>query len=98
MEKENIVIKKKLSHNIERINLREFTCDYRYNFSTKQWLESIDNYDFFGIEHNDVKQKVLDSLVDEFRLALNNVIFGDPAGRSYVEHINKTKINDTNNK
>jgi len=29
------------------------------------------------------------SLVSEFRIALNNVIFGDPAGRFYVENKDK---------
>jgi len=90
-----IEIKKKLSFNIERTDLKEFICHYQYKFSTNHWLESIDNYEYFGIEHNEFKQNVVDLLVDEFRIALNNVVFGDPAGKEYIESIkneNRTSI------
>lgn len=84
---EEIVAKKKLSYNIERTDVQGFTCYYNYKFSTPQWLESVDNSEYFGISHNDMKQKVIENLVSEFRMALNNVVFGDPAGRDYVEHL-----------
>lgn len=88
---EEIVVKKKLSHRIERTGLREFTCDYQYKFSTNQWLETVDNLEYFGIQHNEVKQIVVDSLVEEFRICLNAVVFGDPAGREYVEYLDNSK-------
>lgn len=88
---EEITVKKKLSYNIDRTDLKGFTCYYQYKFSTNQWLESVDNYEYFGIKHNEVKQSVIDSLVDEFRIALNAVVFGDPAGRGYVESLEKNK-------
>lgn len=90
MEKD-VIVKRKLSNRIERIGLREFTCDYQYKFSTNQWLEKIDNYEYFGIAHNEVKQRVIDSLVNEFRISLNSVIFGDPAGREYIEYLENLK-------
>jgi len=80
MTEKEIIIKKKLSHKINRTGLRDFTCDYQYNFSSNQWLEDVDNYEYFGITHNEFKQKVIDYLVDEFRISLNNVVFGVPGG------------------
>jgi hypothetical protein len=88
---EEIVEKKKLSWNIERTDVQGFNCKYNYKFSTPQWLESVDNPEYFGISHNDMKEKVIENLVSEFRIALNNVIFGDPAGREYVEHLENSK-------
>lgn len=44
-----------------------------------------------GIEHNDLKEKVIQDLVNEFKIALNNVVFGDPAGREYLEHLEDKK-------
>jgi hypothetical protein len=41
--------------------------------------------------YNEIKQIAVDSLVEEFRMALNNVVFGDPAGREYVEQLNQNK-------
>lgn len=81
--------KKKLSYNIERVKVDGFICTYNYKFSTAQWLESVDNPEYFGISQNDFKEKVIDQLVNEFRISLNNVIFGDPAGRNYVESLNQ---------
>lgn len=78
--------KKKLSYNIERVKVEEFRCIYNYKFSTNQWLESIDNMEYFGISHNDLKEKVIEQLVNEFRISLNNVVFGDPTGIFYVEN------------
>jgi hypothetical protein len=83
------IVKRKLSSRIKRTNLRGWMCDYQYNFSTNQWLESVDNMEYFGISHNDLKQKLIDSLVDEFRISLNAVVFDDPAGRTYVEYLEK---------
>jgi hypothetical protein len=88
---EEVIVKRKLSSRIERTNLRGWTCDYQYNFSTNQWLESVDSMEYFGISHNDLKQKVIDSLVDEFRRSLNAVVFSDPADREYVEYLEKQK-------
>ena len=85
---------KKLSYNIERTDLRGFNCHYIYKFNTPQWLESVDNPEYFGIDHNDMKQCVIDALVSGFRTALNNVVFGDPAGREYVESSLYKQINN----
>ena len=75
----------KLSFNIKRSKkpFFPFKCYYTYEFSTSQWLEKIDNPEYFGISHNDMKEKVIDSLISEFKVSLNNVVFGDPAG--YIE-------------
>lgn len=72
-----IVANKKLSWNIERTEVQGFNCKYSYKFSTNQWLERIDNLEYFDISHNDIKEKVIENLVDEFRISLNNVIFGE---------------------
>jgi hypothetical protein len=83
--------KKKLSGNIERTKVDGFSCLYQYTFSTNQWLESVDNMEYFNIDHNSTKQIVIDSLVDQFRLALNSVVFGDPVGIEYVEFLASEK-------
>ena len=83
-------IKKKLSYNIERTDVdmvMPARCHYIYKFTNNQWLENIDNMDYFGIDHNSIKQVVIDSLVCEFRHALNNVVFGDPAGKEYSPNL-----------
>jgi len=78
---------KKLSHCIERTKIEDFgRCFYSYNFLTNQWLEDID--DFSGLSsytHNEFKEIVIEQLAEEFKIALNSIIFGDPAGRPYVE-------------
>lgn len=76
-----------LSYNIDRTEIDNFTCYYTYKFSTNIWLENIDNYEYFRIKHNDVKQRIIDQLVNEFRISLNNVVFGDPAGKEYIEYM-----------
>lgn len=83
--------KKKLSYNIERTNVDGFSCFYNYKFKTNQFLEDINNMEYFGINHNDLKESHIEALVSEFRIALNNVVFGDPAGRVYVEHLKNKK-------
>jgi hypothetical protein len=86
--------KKKLSYNIERTSVDmevPTRCHYVYKFVNNQWLESIDNFEYFGIDHNSVKQILIDNLVNEFRISLNNVVFGDPAGKDYVESIKNNK-------
>ena len=47
-------------------------------------------------DSNDIKEIVIDSLVEEFRISLNSVVFGDPAGREYVESLNQNKEDDSN--
>ena len=92
---ENIEIKKQLSYNIERVDVDMTVptrCHYVYKFNHNQWLESIDNFEFFGISHDSIKEKVIDGLVMEFRLALNNVVFGDSAGKEYVNLIKQREI------
>ena len=85
-------INKKLSWNIERIDTElsiPMRCHYVYKFSANQLLESIDK--FMDIDHNQIKQSVIDSLVSEFRITLNNVVFGEPAGREYTEYLEQEK-------
>ena len=88
--------KKKLSYNIERVKVDmevPTRCHYNYKFTSQQYLENIDNYEYFGIHHDSIKQTVLDGLVNEFRLSLNNIIFGDPAGKDYVDYMKNEKKN-----
>ena len=90
-EKENTSYKK-LSYNITREGAKyPFRNDYSYKFSTGQFLEQIDDLsDMSSYTYNEIKQISIDSLVEEFRISLNNVVFGDPAGKEYVEYL-KTK-------
>lgn len=87
---------KKLSWCITREGSKyPFRNDYTYKFSTSQFLEQID--DLSGMSsytHNEIKQIVIDQLTDEFRKALNQVIFGDPAGKVYIEEIEKERLNE----
>ena len=85
---------KQLSYCITREGSKyPFRNDYTYKFSTHQFLEEID--DLSGMtstySYNDIKEIAIDSLVEEFRISLNTVVFGDPAGRAYVEHLNQNK-------
>jgi hypothetical protein len=84
---------KKLSWSITREGSKyPFKNDYTYKFSTPQFLEQIDDLsDMSSYTYNEIKQIAVDSLVEEFRMALNNVVFGDPAGREYVEQLNQNK-------
>lgn len=85
---------KKLSRSIERIGYDSLSnkCKYVYKFDNTQWLESIDNYEYFNISHNSTKQIVIDTIILEFKLALNAIVFGDPAGKDYVEAIEEEKL------
>lgn len=89
MEKE-IKIKSKLSYNIERIDVDmkiPTRCHYIYKFTSNQWLDSIDDFTYFNMDQDKIKQSLIDNLVSEFRISLNNVIFGDPSGKEYVEYM-----------
>jgi len=90
-QRETPVGEKKLSYNIERVRLDGFVCKYVYKFRTQQFLEDVDDLSYFGISPNDYKEHLIEALVGEFKIALNNVIFGDPAGRPYVEENNKIR-------
>jgi hypothetical protein len=82
--------KKKLSHCIERVKVDGFRCVYTYKFSTNQWLENVDNMEgLCCFTHNEFKQILIDALVSEFKIALNSVIFGDPAGKEYIEYLQR---------
>ena len=93
MSKEENPFYKKLSYNITREGSKyPFRNDYVYKFSTPQFLEQIDDLsDMSSYTHNEIKQMVIDDLVSEFRIALNGVVFGDPAGKEYVEYLNQNK-------
>ena len=94
-EKENDPFYKRLSHNITREGSTiPFCNDYVYKFKNPQFLEDVDNFDYFGIDHNDFKQKLVDLLVHEFRISLNSVVFGDPAGKEYLEFLEREKKNN----
>lgn len=65
----------KLSWNIERTDVIGFINHYNYKFTSSQWLEKIDNPEYFGISHDSLKQKVINQLVDEFRMSLNKIVY-----------------------
>lgn len=91
---EEITQKKKLSHCIERgeHNVDSWTNNYIYKFRCSQYLEKIDDLSSMSsYTYNEIKQMVVDNLVNEFRHALNQVVFGDPAGKDYAEHIESSK-------
>ena len=92
MSKENTFYKK-LSYNITREGSKyPFINDYTYKFSNGQFLEQIDDLsDMSSYTYNEIKQIAVDSLVEEFRISLNSVVFGDPAGKEYVESLNQNK-------
>ncbi len=79
---------KRLSYRITREgSTYPFRNDYTYKFSSGQFLENVDNLEgLSSYTHNEFKQIVVDQLVDEFKCALNSIIFGDPAGKEYVEN------------
>lgn len=69
-----------------------FRNDYTYKFSTPQFLEQIDDLSSMSsYTHNEIKQIVIDQLTNEFRIALNQVVFGDPAGKDYIEQLENLK-------
>ena len=82
-------LSKRLSSNIRRepdTIGSEFRLIHTYRFTCPQYLEAVDNFEDFGIPHNEVKERLVEQLVEGFRHELNLVVFGDPAGRSWVEH------------
>ena len=67
-----------------------FKNNYTYKFSTPQFLEQIDDLSSMSsYTYNEIKQIVIDQLTNEFRIALNSVVFGDPAGKDYIEEKSK---------
>ena len=82
---------KKLSHTIDRTGYlpMSYKFTYNYKFDSQFILEDIE---LLGgmLDQNDVKQSVIDNLLIEFKCSLNNIIFGDAAGRYYIE--NKDKL------
>ena len=85
---------KKLSWCITREGSKyPFKNDYTYKFSTHQFLEQIDDLSDMTstYSYNDIKEMAIDQLVESFRISLNQVVFGDPAGREYVEQLNQNK-------
>ena len=92
MNNENIYFKK-LSRCITReghVGDTSFRYNYTYKFSTTQFLEQIDDLSSMSsYTYNEIKQIVIDQLTNEFRIALNSVVFGDPAGKDYIEEKSK---------
>ena len=89
---EVITQKKTLSYCIERgdHNVHGWTNNYIYKFKCSQYLEKIDDLSSMSsYTYNEIKQNVIDLLVNEFRISLNGVIFGDPAGKDYIEAMEK---------
>lgn len=88
----------KLSYNIKKTDNDIIPGDifptrqYKYIFSIKQDLDNIDDPSFglSSYNYDEIKQMLVDQLVDEFKFALNNVVFGDPAGLK----INKEEHNE----
>jgi len=83
---------KKLSSFITREGSKyPFRYDYTYKFTCIQFLEEIDNPSYFSsCTHNEFKQIVVDQLTHEFKCALNSIVFGDAAGKDYVESVKNT--------
>lgn len=55
-----------------------------------QFLEQIDDLSSMSsYTYNEIKQIAIDQLTNEFRIALNSVVFGDPAGKNYIEELEK---------
>lgn len=71
-------INKKISNNIEKekYDFLSNSFIYNYKFRTNQDLEQIDNFEYFGIDYDSMKRKVIENLIDEFRIQLNIAIFG----------------------
>ena len=90
MNKENPYYKK-LSWCITREGSKyPFKNDYTYKFSTSQFLEQIDDLSSMSsCTYNEIKQMAIDQLSNEFKIALNSVVFGDPAGKDYIEELEK---------
>ena len=89
MEIKDKTYQKKLSHNIKRISGKNFINHYTYEFTTNQFLEEVDNFEDFGIAHSTIKDNVIEGLVNEFRLSLTNVVYGDLSGKMYLETFKK---------
>lgn len=94
MDNEN----KKLSYNLERVcyvpepyHFPKFK--YKYEFHSQYFLEDIPIKEFFGKNQNDIKDLIIENLITEFRCSLNNVMYGDPAGRVYIEAIEEENKN-----
>ena len=94
MNDENLYFKK-LSWCITReghVGDTSFSYNYTYKFSTTQFLEQIDDLsDMSSYSYNEIKQICIDQLTHEFKIALNSVVFGDAAGKDYVESLEHKK-------
>ena len=84
---------KKLSWRITREGSKyPFRNDYTYKFSTHQFLEQIDDLSSMSsYTYDEIKQITIDQLTNEFRIALNSVVFGDPAGKDYIEELENNR-------
>jgi len=92
----NTNIMEKLSYNIERVKSSYNTIgkfDYLYKFSCSQLLENIDDVSSFSnYTHDEYKEFVIEQLTSEFKIALNNIIHGDPAGIEFIKEFKKSVI------
>jgi hypothetical protein len=80
---------KELSYCIIREGSNQpFKYNYIYKFSTSQFLEQIDDLSSMSsYTYNEIKQIVIDQLLDEFKIHLNLAIFRDPVG--YIKNSNE---------
>ena len=94
MNDENLYFKK-LSWCITReghVGDTPFRYNYTYKFSAPQFLEQIDDLSSMSsYSYNEIKQIHIDQLTHEFKSALNSVVFGDAAGKDYVESLEHKK-------
>jgi len=68
--------KTKISHNITREPLDEFSIHYTYRFKCNQFLEQIDDVSrFTSYTHDEFKQIVIDTLVENFEWELKQIVF-----------------------
>lgn len=87
---------KKLSYNLERVervseptSLPKFK--YNYEFYSQHILEDLALKNIYGKNENDIKDVIIESLLSEFKCALNNVMYGDAGGRAYIEALEEEK-------
>lgn len=67
---------KQISNKIDQIDYDQLSMKYNYvySFEHKQDLEDIDDYNYFGIHSDTIKENVINGLVEEFRIHLENTI------------------------
>lgn len=84
---------KKLSHNIDHIpNYDLERQNYLYKFKCLHFLDNVDDISSMSsMSYNDFKELIIEQLATEFKHELNDIMFGHPTGRLYMEDIEYDK-------